>query len=401
MSIIIVLMIICWNSVNCYNVINSYPQSRNIDDKLVSVIALTRHGDRSPSKSFPKDTFFNTSYWPMGFEQLTNQGKLRHYKLGQWLRSRYDSLISTEYSPNDIYIYSTDTDRSLMSAAANLAGLYPPVANQIWNSDLKWQPIPIHSSARKEDDIITVKRKCPRYKKLYDEVVDSTYYKRLNEQYSHLFAYISEHSGWKVKDIGKIKRLRSMLYCEENYNISYIPEWTKSLDKFTLDFLTGVAFQRYSRTVELKRLRTGPFFYYIFSHFDRVINSTEGAPKFLFISGHDTSLASALDAMGVYDLYPPNFGATLLWELRRNEEGAHFVHLFYRKDENILIELNIAECMIDCPYETFKSLMEPITVDISDWILECAESERSDFKNIIENSTQESSISDQENIGVN
>jgi len=46
-------------------------------------------------------------------------------------------------------------DRALMSAAANLAGLYPPSADQKWNNKLGnvWQPIPIHSIPRDLDEV--------------------------------------------------------------------------------------------------------------------------------------------------------------------------------------------------------------------------------------------------------
>ncbi|KAJ8944268.1 hypothetical protein NQ318_009645 [Aromia moschata] len=95
------------------------------NDTLVSVAVLFRHGDRAPKTSFPNDPYFSTTYWPMGFKQLTNQGKQRHYELGKWFRNRYDSFLPKIYSPDDIYVRSSDVDRTLMSAAANLAGLYP------------------------------------------------------------------------------------------------------------------------------------------------------------------------------------------------------------------------------------------------------------------------------------
>lgn len=46
---------------------------------------------------------------------------------------------------SQIHVRSTDIDRTLMSAEANLAGLYPPSGSQVWNEKLLWQPIPVHT----------------------------------------------------------------------------------------------------------------------------------------------------------------------------------------------------------------------------------------------------------------
>ena len=51
-----------------------------------------------------------------------------------------------------IYIRSTDVDRTLMSAQSVMAGLYsPPQGDQLWNHDIPWTPVPIHSEPQSQD----------------------------------------------------------------------------------------------------------------------------------------------------------------------------------------------------------------------------------------------------------
>ena len=55
-----------------------------------------------------------------------------------------------------IIVRSTDVDRTLMSAQCNLAGLYPPEANQSWwpeKANIYWQPIPVHTVPIETDNV--------------------------------------------------------------------------------------------------------------------------------------------------------------------------------------------------------------------------------------------------------
>lgn len=46
------------------------------------------------------------------------------YNLGIYFCRRYGKILGEEYSQDEVYIRSTDHDRSIISALANLTGLY-------------------------------------------------------------------------------------------------------------------------------------------------------------------------------------------------------------------------------------------------------------------------------------
>lgn len=70
--------------------------------------------------------------------------------MGSYVRQRYGAYLSESYSPDEVYVRSTDVDRTLMSAESHLAGLFPPTADQLWNPSIPWQPIPVHTVPKSE-----------------------------------------------------------------------------------------------------------------------------------------------------------------------------------------------------------------------------------------------------------
>lgn len=55
----------------------------------------------------------------------------------------FDSNLNVAFENNLSLAYTgTDVDRTLMSVESNLAGLFPPSSTQIWDTDIRWQPVP-------------------------------------------------------------------------------------------------------------------------------------------------------------------------------------------------------------------------------------------------------------------
>lgn len=80
---------------------------------------------------------------------------MKSYEFGTRFRLHYTKFFPANYNNNFAFIQSTDTDRTHMTASAFLAGAFPPSGKEIWNNNLEWIPIPIHSIPQNEDNVRT------------------------------------------------------------------------------------------------------------------------------------------------------------------------------------------------------------------------------------------------------
>lgn len=104
-----------------------------------------------------------------------------------------------------------------MSAEANLAGLYPPVKNQVWDR-IKWMPVPIHTIPEDQDYVLSGKKYCARYKYELEKVLTSREMKEINRANAKLYNYLSKNTGYKVSSIENVEHLYNTLYIEVRGN---------------------------------------------------------------------------------------------------------------------------------------------------------------------------------------
>lgn len=144
------------------------------------------------------------------------------YELGRYLRKKYQKLIGTDYSPKRVYIRSTDFDRTLMSAQALAAGLYPLLNDQIWHEQIRTQLIPIHTIPIDQEHLLAWKIPCPRFKLLFEKQKRSAELKSYLEAFRSSIEYWELHTGMKLNGTVDIMYLYDTLHVENRRGLPYV-----------------------------------------------------------------------------------------------------------------------------------------------------------------------------------
>ncbi|XP_012230813.1 prostatic acid phosphatase-like isoform X2 [Linepithema humile] len=349
----------------------SCSSNENLDlGTIVFANVLYRHGDRTPVTNYPNDPYNETS-WPVPYGQLTNIGKHQHLLLGRWLKNRYSHLLSDLYTPHDIYIQSTDVDRTLMSAEANLAGLYPPVQNQIWDS-IKWMPIPVHTVPEKQDYVLRASKHCTRYNHELNKVLTSPELEHINKENAKLYAYLTKNSGGKISSLEEVERLYDILYIENLYNKT-LPEWTKSVFPDKLKPLAILSFMTETYDKILQKLKSGPLLGEMINHMVKKAQKTLKPDRKVWVySAHDETVANMLMTLNLFEPHCPPYAATILMELRTNSKNEYFVTVSYKNSTEEPILMTLEGCTTLCPLDKFVNLTKSAVIEtLQEWELEC------------------------------
>lgn len=142
-------------------------------------------------------------------------------ELGKYLRKRYYQLLGDgKYSPDKVYVRSSDYDRTIMSAAANLIGFFPTESDQMWTEEIQWRPIPIHTVPIHLDHIVSLERPCAKYDKALKDIFNSKEMKKAQSKVDRYFKMISEHSGYKNASIGDVYLVWDTLNVQRLQNLT-------------------------------------------------------------------------------------------------------------------------------------------------------------------------------------
>ncbi|KAM9334213.1 lysosomal acid phosphatase-like [Symphorus nematophorus] len=331
--------------------------------KLVYVTVLFRHGDRSPVKAYPTDPH-QESAWPQGFGQLSQEGMRQHFDLGDFLRNRYKGFLNESYDRHEISVRSTDYDRTLMSAEANLAGLYPPSGQQVFTPELKWQPIPVHTVPQSEERLLSFPLgNCPRYKQLMSETEHTQEFLNITAKYQDIIDLVRNKTGLNKTTVESAWSVYDTLFCESRHNLT-APDWVtpEVMEKLRVlkDFGFRVLFGVYKRQ-EKSRLQGGVLLGEIVKNLSKMaVPDPKQRLKLMMLSAHDTTVSALQASLDVFNGRQPPYAACQIFELYTYGNGSASVSMFYRNDSKVEpYPLQLPGCSLDCPLEEFVEITKP------------------------------------------
>ncbi|XP_034007097.1 lysosomal acid phosphatase [Trematomus bernacchii] len=327
------------------------------EKQLVYVTVLFRHGDRSPVKAYPTDPY-QEGDWPQGFGQLSQVGMMQHFELGQFLRNRYKGFLNDSYDRKQIHVRSTDYDRTMMSAESNLAGLYPPSGQQVFNPNMPWQPIPVHTVPKSEEGLLNYPLDdCPRYNLLMNETEKTEEFINVTLAYQDIIDLVKNKTGLNKTTVESVWSVHDTLFCESRHNKS-APDWVtpEVMEKlqWLKDFGFRITFGVYKQQ-EKSRLMGGMLLGEIVKKLSTMaVPDPDQRLKLMMLSAHDTTVAALQASLNVFNGRQPPYASCHIIELYRDENGSASVSMFYRNDSTVEpYPLQIPGCSLDCPLDDF------------------------------------------------
>lgn len=343
-------------------------QNSPVDASTLELVAIVhRHGFRTPTETYASDPYQEDS-WPVTWGQLLKKGKQQLYKLGQTFRNRYKSYIS-KYSSKTVKVRTSDLDRCHMSVASLLAAWFPPEDEyELWNTELAWQPIPIHSVPYSEDNMLAQNKTCRNYLQEQNRI-NAEYIANMTEEDKKFYEYLTAHMGENVDSLRQVDTYFSTLLIEKLHGYK-LPEWTEKVypDEMRKRAKLNVLMHQWNTL--MKRLSAGPLIKELVEQF---INKSKGENKdlkLLLYSAHDSTLSSLWRGLNFPDTIMPDFGASITFELHKLNDQ-YFLKMFMLNNTELTEpnELQIPNCSLPCPlYKLYE-----ITEDVRpvDWEKEC------------------------------
>lgn len=336
-------------------------ESLIVDSTTLRLVqALFRHGDRSPIRAYKND-IYKESDWPQGFGQLSAMGMQQEYELGHYFKQQYvdTAFMNASYRRQEVYVRSTNYDRTLMSAYSVLAGLFPPIGDQVWSKEdvPNWQPIPVHTKPKDEDYLLHTDTECPKYTEYHDNYMkDNEIVKKTVQSNRDLYKYMSENAGEEPTWDG-MGQVLDPIFCQYVSNYT-MPAWVmvnNTLER--LIELTDV-YTRVAVPAAVAYLKGGLLVGEMIDHMENKSATKDSQQKMYLYSAHDSTVIALLRTMGIFNDRKPQYTACVIVELHEPIKGDYIVRILYKNEtgsEPYILKLHNCDSL--CPLKLFHQIM--------------------------------------------
>ena len=359
-------------------------------------------------KELKNDTDIFKQKW-IGSEELSAVGLRQHYLLGSLMRNQYSQLLDwNNYNTKDIFVYSTPTNRTIMSARAHLFGMFnnenikklnknqneKSIPNYLRNKSkiLNFinktlnnsyilpnkipSEIPIHIIERKEklfqfekdDNCIGIEKQRDKNKKKKSvkNAVES-----FNEKYGQkLVKYLSEKKEDYFKDLKNVQAIALAFIINkiDGRDLSEFQNETGfDLEKFyndSMKILVQKSLETQSGDDEklIALASSSVLLRFILSFIDKVVENDKkqkkihDVPKYFLLSAHDTTIVMSSDLLNILfksEKYFPSFATSQVYELNK-ENNEYYINFIFNGEKLKTVK-----------YEYFKK-----TIENEAWTLE-------------------------------
>uniref|UniRef100_A0A914ZMH1 Uncharacterized protein n=1 Tax=Parascaris univalens TaxID=6257 RepID=A0A914ZMH1_PARUN len=349
------------------NILHITSISSQYSPTLQSVQILFRHGQRAPTKFiiFPTENPKLLDNFSLEVGELTNDGIVEEYQLGQNIRSTYNTLIGQRYVPSKLLVLTGVDNRTVVSALSVLASLFPPEDDQVWAKDLKWQPIAVHTQPILDHFSFGALNSCPI---LSQNIKKSKAYKEIAAEDPQFKDWLTNMTGVNARDLTLYSYILDTLIIRACLKQLPPPIWAHNS---TIDEIISRK-QRllHSRIIDTFLSQSGGWLMDLFvaAIENRIMNRTNH--KLLLYSAHDTTIQTfgKFLAIAELDTLIP-FGAYLALE-HHIKDQQHIAELWYHPTLNgTRIRIMIPGCPDPCNFKTLKNLKQ--RVSSSSWMSIC------------------------------
>ena len=353
-----------------------------VESKYLFVFEQCRHGARSMSTLDEEGKDIIGEKW-YGAQELSSVGLRQHYLLGNLIRNKYKNLISFNYyNPKEIIVYSTLSNRTIMSARAQLNGMFKnDFENVLYNNQFKTSipnylkknkkvmkkkdnlgdyalpynipnEIPIHI-INKKDKIFQFEKDngCPPLKKARKKNQDkqeiNNFINKFNKTFGEkLLKYYNitndENFFIKLNNINELT-LGIIINIIDGRNLSRFEEYginITQLKNYSEEFieLKSKEIQAKDSNNEIALASSSVLLRLVLNYMDNIvyndINNINNlsVPKFFLLSAHDSTVIMMEDLLRFLfklEMNFPSFASGLFLELEKNSDFNYFINIVF------------------------------------------------------------------------